>query len=217
MANAVSFQSSVNNRERQGGGIPAYNSNIKFHGIIKFTPNIAKTVGGGISLREGSTIFMETITDLSFCKNIAKEYRGGIFVEETLLWERKMVLKCFIQTSNINNTIAFDNNKAGLARMEIFGRWIDLCNPGPHRVRPIHFLKFGRNYKTNFMYTYSDISSNASRVYICKNSIPLINITTFTVTIEVVAVGQRFGVVPAIMNAKFQTQDGNEKIITKLQ
>ena len=62
-------------------------------------------------------------------------------------------------------------------------------------------------------------------VLLCKNYSPLINISNFeittvpgkTFTIEVVAVGQMFGVVPAIVKAEFQNKEGNKNIITELQ
>ena len=226
----VSFQGNIafiNNTARQGGAISAYNSNIYFQGRIRFIGNKAETVGGGISLREGSTISLRgTTTIMSFYSNTAMEYGGGIFVEETLLWESKMTLKCFIETSNINNTVAFDKNRAELAGMALFGGWIDICNPGRERaMRPTHFFKFKINHNKHYMHTYSDISSNAARVCICKNSRPMCNITSVSIEtipgrsfeIEAVAVGQRFGVVPAIVNAKFQNENGNGNIITELQ
>ena len=178
-------------------------------------------------MREGSTIFLarKTTTNLSFCANTAKEYGGGLFVEETLLWESKLILKCFAQTPNINNTITFNNNIAGVAGMALFGGWIDICDPGTYGVRPIQFFKFGKNYSKNYLNTYSDISSKAARVCACKNSSPVVNITRLeiettpgkTFVIEVVAVGQRFGVVPDIVKAEFPNQNGNENIITELQ
>ena len=114
-------------------------------------------------------------TTLSFCANTAKEYGGGLFVEETLLWESKMTLKCFALTSNNNSIITFDNNIAGVAGMALFGGWIDICNPGLgiYAARPTQFFKFGKNRSKNYWNTYSDISSKAARVCICKNSSPV--------------------------------------------
>ena len=225
----VSFQGDIafiNNRGRQGGAISAYGSNLEFQGKIRFIGNFAETVGGGISLREGSTISLQgTTTNLSFYTNTAMEYGGGIFVEETLLWESKMTLKCFVQTSkkNVNNTIVFDNNKAELAGMGLFGGWIDNCNPKRYAVRPIIYTF--KNHGQYYMDEYSDISSNAARVCICENSGPTCNITSVNIEtipgrsfeIEAVAVGQRFGVVPAIVKAEFQNRDGSGKIINELQ
>ena len=228
-ASAAFFQGDIvfiNNRGMQGGAISAHSSKLYFQGRVQFISNVAQTVGGGISLTRGSKIYLEgAVTTLTFHTNTAMEYGGGLFVEETLLWESDMTLACFAKTFNTNNMIAFDNNRARLAGMALFGGWIDICSQGRSKVRPTNFFKFGINYNKNHMHMYSDISSNASRVCICKNSVPLINISIFeiittpgkTFAIEAVAVGQRFGVVPAIVNADFQNQDGNEKIITELQ
>jgi predicted outer membrane repeat protein len=226
-ASSVSFSGDIafiNNTGRQGGAISAHSSKLTFEGRLTFIGNIAQTVGGGISLREGSMISLTKTTSLSFCANIAKEYGGGLFVEEILLWEKEMILKCFAQTYSINNIIIFNNNRAGVAGMALFGGWIDVCNPGTN-VRPNQLFKFGKYPNINYANTFSDISSNAARVCICKNFIPNINITNFeiattpgrTFVVEVVAVGQRFGVVPAIVKAEFQNQNGNENIITELQ
>lgn len=163
----VKFQGDIayfNNSGWQGGAVSVYSSNIKFQGRVRFIGNIAETAGGGISLREGSMIFLETKTSLSFCTNTAIEYGGGIFVEETMLWESNMTLKCFIQTFNINDAIVFENNKAELAGMAIFGGWIDICNPERYAMRPSYAFK---NYGQHYMDKYSVISSNAARVCIC--------------------------------------------------
>ena len=217
----------INNTGRQGGAISAHSSELTFQGRIRFIGNVAQTVGGGISLREGSTITLARKTTLKFCANTAKEYGGGLFVEETLLWESKMTLKCFALTSNNNSIIMFDNNNAGVAGTALFGGWIDICNPGLgiYAVRPTQFFKFGKNRSKNYLNTYSDISSKAARVCICKNSSPVISITRLeiettpgkTFVIEVVAMGQRYGVVPAIVKAEFPNRNGNENIITELQ
>ena len=210
----IKFQGDVtfmNNSGWQGGALSVYSSNTEFQGRIRFIGNIAETAGGGISLREGSTIFLETITDLSFCTNTAFEYGGGVFVEETMLWESNMTLKCFIQTFKVNSTIVFENNKAELAGMALFGGWIDVCNPENHAVRPIYTFK---NHGQHYMDEYSDISSNAARVCICKHSRPMCNITSVSIetipgktfTVEAVAVGQRFGVVSAVVKAEFQNR-----------
>ena len=222
----IRFQGDIaftNNSGRQGGALSAYSSKTEFQGRVRFIGNIAETVGGGISLREGSTIFLETVTNLSFYTNAAMEYGGGIFVEETMLWESNMTLQCFAQTFNVNNTIVFDNNNAELAGMGLFGGWIDICNPRRYAVRPIIYTF--KNHGQHHMDEYSDISSNAARVCICENSRPTCNITSVSIKIipgrsfeiEAVAVGQRFGVVPAIVKAEFQNQDGNGNIVNELQ
>ena len=212
----------INNSGWQGGAISAYGSNTEFQGRVRFIGNIAETVGGGISLKEGSTVFLESITSLSFYTNTANEYGGGIFVDETLLWESGMTLKCFIQTFNVNNTIIFENNKAEFAGMALFGGWIDICNPEKHALRPIYSFK---NHGQHYIDEYSDVSSNAARVCICEHSKPMchrisVNINTIPgrpFNIQAVAVGQRFGVVSAIVKAEFQNPHGIGNIINELQ
>jgi predicted outer membrane repeat protein len=213
----------LNNSGWQGGAVSAYSSNIKFQGRVRFIGNIAETAGGGISLREGSTIFLETTTSVSFCTNTAFEYGGGIFVDETMLWESNKTLKCFVQTSNVNNTIMFENNEAELAGMAIFGGWIDNCNPERYAMKPSYTFK---NHGRHYMDEYSDISSNAARVCICEHSRPNCNITSYSIEtipgrsfeIEAVAVGQRFGVASAVVKAELPDRHGiGNNIIIELQ
>ena len=227
----VSLQGDItftSNRGRQGGAISAYGSALKFQGKVRFLNNTAYTTGGGISLREGSTIDLRASTHLTFTTNTAREYGGGIFVEETLLWDNKMTLKCFVTTSSNNSAMVFSGNRAGLSGMALFGGWIDACTLEYYTmrsIRPPQFMHFRKYRGEKYMHTYSGISSNPSRVCICRNGKPIVNITRVnietipgkTFEIEVVAVGQRFGVVSAIVEAKVQNHDGNNNIIPQVQ
>ena len=51
-----------------------------FQGKARFIGNIAKTVGGGICLKEGSNIFLNKGANINYYKNEAKVYGGGMYV-----------------------------------------------------------------------------------------------------------------------------------------
>ena len=176
----------MNNRGRQGGAISAHGSRLTFQGRANFFGNIAKTVGGGISLKEGSKVFLDNVTNINYYKNEAKEYGGGIYVEEILLWEQKKAIKCFIGITETtmpygNISVVFESNTAGLAGKALFGGWIDICIPEAYSVRPSQFLIFIKSHSVGYIYVDSDVSSNASRVCICENSTPRMDISTVNI------------------------------------
>ena len=94
----------------------------------------------------------------------------------------------------------FENNKAGKAGSALFGGWINICNTN-NGEKPHHFLEFKAK---------NSVASNPTRVCICRNSTIIeyeteTHIQVFpgqTFEIDVVAVGQRFGVVPATVRAE---------------
>ena len=121
----------------------------------------------------------------------------------------------------LNNTnVDFHNNTAGFAGTAIYGGWVNMCGwyityTG---ITPVHYMIEGTSvFDALFhfhMYSQdlSIVSSNPTRVCICTNtSFPDCNTTKYTVTaypgetftISAVAVGQRFGTVPAIVQSNF--------------
>ena len=90
----------------------------------------------------------------------------------------------------------FSSNTAALIRNDIYGDWIDL-----YLLFPIITL---------FQDNVSDtITSNPTRICMCSNSVPVCNITEHTLElfpeqtfeIEAVAVGQRMGTVPSLVQS----------------
>ena len=202
-SNKVSFQGEIifmNNSGRQGGALAAYNSKLYFDGNVSFNGNSADK-GGALSLKEGSVIYLKDNTHLIFKMNSADTYGGAIYVEDAGYWDHKK-MKCFIQGSNNigKYNIEFENNSAGKAGAALFGGWIDLCETNDGRN--LHFV-------LNFS-AENSVSSDPTRVCICTNSTINRNTTEAhveifpgqTFDIKAVAVGQRFGVVPAAVRAE---------------
>ena len=134
-------------------------------------------------------------------------------VEDSAFWIKRR-MKCFLITDSNEGhyNIGFENNTAGKAGADLFGGWIDLCDTKYYGIkRPNDILKF----KTD-----NSIGSNPTRVCMCTNS--TLNkhkaeayIAVFpgqTFEIEAVAVGQRFGMIPASVRAQTNVIDHLQKI-----
>ena len=200
-SDSVSFQgqtSFINNSGIQGGAISADHSSLYFSGNASFIGNSANN-GGAISLKEGSVIYLNRNTHIVFTANKATMHGGAIYVEDNKFRLHKT--KCFIQRSkgSISKNVEFDNN-TGIAGSALFGGWIDICKTS-NDIKPQDFLEFKSE---------NSVSSTPTRVCICTNSAidrhrNETQIEVFpgqTFEIEVVAVGQRFGVVPATIRAE---------------
>ena len=189
------------NTGRQGGAISAYSSNIDFAGNVSFIGNSADN-GGAISLKEGAVINLKGDTDMIFKENVADMYGGAMYIEDTGFWVRRRV-RCFVSISYFKNgyySIELENNTAGIAGAALFGGWIDLCK-----------MKNGKKSSDIFEFkSENSIASNPTRVCRCTNSTlnkyeAEARIEAFpgqTFEIDVVAVGQRFGVIPASVRAE---------------
>jgi predicted outer membrane repeat protein len=196
----------INNTGRQGGAISAYSSSLYFDGNMSFIGNQADN-GGAISLKEGAVINLEAGIQITFQGNIADMYGGAIYVEDTAFWARRRI-KCFV--SSTNGYIEFENNTAGVAGADLFGGWIDLCGTR-NGTKPSNIFDFEEN----------GVASKPTGVGICTNSIlnkheTEIHINIFpgqSFEIEVVAVGQRFGMTPASVRAETST----DNVIDQLQ
>ena len=122
-------------------------------------------------------------------------------------------MKCFLHISNTNGhyNVEFENNTAGIAGAALFGGWIDLCGT-KYDIKPSNFLEF----KTD-----NSVASNPTRVCMYMNSTlnkhqAEAHIEVFpgqTFEIEAVAVGQRFGMIPASIRA----ETARNNIIDQLQ
>ena len=195
----------TNNTGRQGGAIFAYShSSLEFEGNASFVGNSAED-GGAINLKERSLIHLKGDTRILFRKNRAKTYGGAIYVEDAGFWinQKKFSIICFISCDTKSGRVCnveFESNKAGKAGSALFGGWINICNTN-NGEKPHHFLEFKAK---------NSVASNPTRVCICRNS--TINkyetethIQVFpgqTFELEVIAVGQRFGIVPTTVRAE---------------
>ena len=195
----------VNNNGRQGGAISAYSSDLYFNGNVSFIGNSADSDGGAISLKEGAVINLEAGTHMIFQANTAERYGGAIYVEDAGFWARRR-MKCFVHIyyhNDVNSKdgyVEFENNTAGKAGAALFGGWIDLCET-ENSKKPSSLFDFKED---------NSVNSNPTGVRMCTNStlnrykteahIALFPGQTFE--IEVVAVGQRFGMIPASIRAE---------------
>ena len=202
----------VNNVGRQGGAISAYSSDLYFNGNVSFIGNSAGN-GGAISLKEGAVINLEAGTHMIFQANAADKYGGAIYVEDTGFWVRTKI-KYFVHiyyTDGKDGYVEFENNTAGLAGAALFGGWIDLCVT-ENGIKPSNMFDFKAD---------DSVASNPTGVCMCTNSTinrykTKAHITLFpgqTFEIEVVAVGQRFGIVPASIRA----ETARNSVIDQLQ
>ena len=210
------------NKGKTGGALVAYRSTIFYsHSKLLYYSNSGDN-GGALSLREGSTIKIITKVKIYILENKAKYYGGGIFVENKQRYDGGGIyfdeysywikytsnVNCFVQMNkNLTKNILFSNNTAGLAGHALFGGWIDICVRANNFIPSQIFDLTFRNSRRSF----TDISSTPSRICMCNNmSAPNTSkiSETFTVfpgqTLEMkaVAVGQRFGIVPALVEAK---------------
>ena len=215
----VVFKSNIG---REGGGILAYKSTMFFsNSSVTFIGNIADN-GGAINLKEGSYIRISDTTNISLLENKARYYGGGIFVDEIGLWIRKtQSIRCYIYLEKDlkhKNIIHFENNTADLAGMSLFGGWIDVC------TRMNNFdISNVFDFKVNHNNSFSEISSNPTRVCMCVGSVPQKYLSSKNVTLypgqtfqlKAVAVGQRFGVIPAVVRAQVENKQYN--VIDDLQ
>jgi len=120
-----------------------------------------------------------------------------------------------------NADVDFHNNTAGFAGTAIYGGWVDMCKwyISYQGIVPVRYLiplpmisVFDKMF--HFHVNSQDLSlitSNPTRVCICTNTFPDCNATEYTVTaypgetfkVSAVAVGQRFGTVPDIVQSSF--------------
>ena len=201
----------IDNSGRQGGAISADGSNLYFEGNVSFIGNTADN-GGAISLKEGAAINLKGDTHIIFTNNAAETYGGAIYIEDAGLWVKRKV-QCFLHTDDKNGytKVNFENNTAGIAGAALFGGWIDLCET-KYGMKPSDILEFKAD---------NSVGSNPTRVCMCTNSrlnkekteghIEVFPGQTFE--IEVVAVGQRFGMISASVRAEIA---GNN-VIDQLQ
>ena len=201
----------VNNTGKQGGAVSAYNSDLFFEGNnVSFIGNSANN-GGAISLKEGAVINLNDGAHIIFQANVANRYGGAIYAEDAGFFVRRMV-KCFIHYHGEDGYyVEFEKNIAGKAGAALFGGWIDVCGTEKGIMSSNTF-----DFKEE-----NSVASNPTGVCICTNSTKNkckteAHITLFpgqTFVIEVYAVGQRFGIIPASVRA----ETARNNVIDQLQ
>ena len=206
-----------NRAEQNGGAILAKGSSlfVESEARITFTDNKAYH-GGALSFQGDARITINSQSQIVFTKNHAQHYGGALYVEEPspkiTFHLRRYIIGCFFQlpsqSSPTNTSLTFANNTARSAGDILYGGWVDFCNcagkPGVDVFDALfHFQKLSSQL--------SAVSSNPTRVCLCTDGYPDCHITQYNVTaypgetfqIPVVAVGQSFGTVPALIHAWF--------------
>ena len=230
----------IQNHGEAYGAIVAFNSTIIFSHNAKvfFLQNIGER-GGAITLYKSSVVVISIGASVTFHQNHARKYGGAIFVEsslDTYQSNKDMVSMCCFYTYSRAPTMFFTNNTAGFAGGILYGGDIDDCifdkeyrwfldsserligmDSNSTRV-------FDRNFK--FSNTeLSTVSSQPKRVCLCNNDFPdqkliRINATVFpgqTVSISVIAVGQRYGAAPATIHGTILYEGGHSSHLGNLQ
>ena len=206
-----------NHAEQNGGAILAEDSRLfaETEARITFTDNQAYD-GGALSFQSDARITVNPQSEIIFARNHAQHYGGALYVEEPTpkltFHLHRYIIKCFFQLQSLhtNTSLMFVNNTARLAGDILYGGWVDFCNCTGKTCTGVdvfdelfHFQKLSSQL--------SPVSSNPTRVCVCINDHPDCNITDYNVTaypgetfqLPAVAVGQRFGMVPALVHAWF--------------
>ena len=206
----------------QGAGVSAVDSNLFVSRSVSFVENFAFSSGGGCFLTAGSTLFFDSSSIISFTNNTA-QFGGAIAVEDSVRYVYcdpievlLPVSDCFFQLppENIfpftpNASLYFDGNSATVAGGDIFGGAIDACFIMDSDDMPIlgqasfDLLTAANDGKLS-------ISSEPIRICVCDNAVPDCNKTQLqremfpggAVQIEVIALGQRNGNVPGLIQGE---------------
>jgi len=185
---------------------------------MRFTENEGYD-GGALALHNTAKITLEPYSRITFRKNHARHYGGALYVEDTKPHVQLYVgkIRCFFQPQpqitsqhlslNFIPRLKFQNNTAGFAGSSLYGGWVDLCITND--VFALQYFKVMFHFQET-QWQSSVISSNPTRVCVCKNDIYDCNITQYNVTaypgetfqIPAVAVGQRFGTVPFTVHTR---------------
>ena len=222
LRSTIYFQNShvifATNYGQQCGGILATaQSELHFTrgSTVEFIGNHGEK-GGALSLYQESTLNFHDDSNfnltLNFLKNKAK--RGGaIYVDDSSYTTNfgHNLTKGFIHLRNFQGRISlrFSNNFAEMGGNDIYGGWVDwYVPPVPHTQ-----AKYNPNISEVLGYNYVDVSSTPIRVCMCTDNIPdcskMQDVREIhpgqTVSLKVVAVGQRFGMVVTFVAANFIT------------
>lgn len=193
-----------------------FHSVIIIEGRVIFSGNKAYN-GGAIALLSGSTLILQSeqtsLPVLQMTNNYASNYGGAIYVEDysitkKVAGEYKQIIPCAIFVKlNRGVSYIFNNNTARLAGHKLFGGWFDYC-----------FNIYNEEYYEEFtpitgisVTNQTEVSSSALRICICRNNQINCKIDHWVevfpgeqLSMNVVAVGQLYGIVPATVRAQPQ-------------
>ena len=207
------------------GGITLFNSNVQFvpTTMIYFEHNEGGD-GGGMAFYRGSYIrrqernkwYNETI-DLYFYHNKARGSGGAIFVKDEDYVDVFIdyqydyfasTPRTIFEPYNPKLHLHFSHNTAKVSGSDLYGGWID-----SRHLRDTFRLSWFPPNSNDIRYA---IASDPIRICICEGVFSMCNQTDYhikaipgqTFQIEVVAVGQRMGIVPAVVTTEFSDSEG---------
>lgn len=216
----------IGNSGLKSGGLLLQNTSITFRGEEKeihciFSHNRG-SLGGAVAFYDKSCMrFHGNKTRIYFTSNYATEYGGAMYVDDATyirlrhsFWEYAIYyLNKFIERIGSTSLkypapLFFMNNKAGMAGNMLFGGWVD------KGLLPL----------VNTKYDLSNIASEPTRVCPCENAIPNCNLTSIVVRrypgqryeLEAVAVGQKHGTVPSVVQA-LVTHANSDLVVGELE
>jgi len=222
-----------NHGHRRGtpGTLYAQASTLIFQGSVEFVNNIGYN-GGALSFCEGSKIVIGRQAQLKFIGNYAYHLGGAIYVDSAnyhMLSDYKAVA-CFYEvaetiSASIEPHVSIENSTAEYAGSALYGGWVDFCGDP---IRELGYSDFDSLFQINGGGSdLSVVSSDPLRVCLCVDSKPdcsitLPNISAYpgtTIYLPMVAVGQKFGVVPSTVRSDilFRLTEGNHPRIKDWQ
>ena len=198
------------------GGMLLYNTVVRFlFGInsMRFSHNRGST-GGAMALYDRSLLdFRCAFSTLNFTGNHATDVGGAIYVFDSGYFERQYIFLSFYSVYRLCRfrTIPkfnFANNTAQFAGSALYGGWVDSQTYFIYQITFYNVL----THLVNDAEHPSLISSDPTRVCMCVHSTPNCTITEIAADLypgqmymlSVVAVGQRFGTVPSIIQTQFE-------------
>ena len=206
-----------NHAQLQGGAILADGSTIivEANTTILFMENEAYN-GGAVALQNGAKIMLKSHSRIMFRRNHAQYNGGALHIEEPTFKFKSYLniyrLRCFFQLSpkispQAIPSLIFSNNTADSAGSSLYGGWVNFCTTSIGKVfnTVFHFQESAQQLST--------VSSNPTRVCVCREDLPDCSIIHYNVTaypgetfqISAVAVGQMNGTVPFIVQSRFAT------------
>lgn len=180
---------------------------------FQFSHNSGSTGGAMAMFYRSQMIIQCGFAKLQFIDNHATQLGGAIYVQDLTLHN---YFKVFYEVeqdmcwSHQDPDFHFINNTAQLAGSALYGGWIDSV---PYQIA---FTIGVLAHLINDEEHPSLVPSDLIRVCMCVESTPNCTITELSVHLfpgqtyglSAVAVGQRFGIVPSIIQAQFNNTDG---------
>ena len=229
---------SHNNSALHGGGIHGHRSTLEIAEMASFTENSA-TNGGGLSLASGSQCLLSSNSTVYLRGNHAEQYGGAIFVaDEPFLyctfgqqsWVDDSREHCFFQPLDLPDPsvhFVLENNTAVETGTALYGGMVDRCDVQKNSTgQPLHsgviFNKTFNIINDKNASIKLVISSEPFQVCPCHDghancSQSVVTVTAYpgeTFSLSVVAVGQRNGIVPSLIQSNI---DGNGASLGDLQ